>query len=154
MATKSAELTSIESGSLVNPRANGRLRFKSATINGGTAGQVLRFFRVRSNDCIKELKGSISAAVGSSVTEVGLHDINTGSEVDADEFAAANQFTRTALTIAGLMPLKQANPNQLVWEGLGLTSDPGIEYDVTITLTTMGSTAGDITLSMYYNSGD
>jgi hypothetical protein len=93
---------------------------------------------------LREAIGYIAAAADDSATNVGLHRTigDGGAVVDADFFASAVDLSGGPFSLldlvreAGTSGWTLANAESMIWQGLGLTSDPGIEYDVTATIST------------------
>lgn len=146
--------------------SGGRVRKKIGEVTlAGTQSNddVMRFFTVRSNAVIHSLALSCPAISGATDVNFGLHTQGaSGAAVDDNLFDDA-QTLATALTrqekrvqdaSAAHSALAVGTLNLPVWGLLGLTSDPGLEYDVTGTLIAAGSTASTVTLEMEYTSGD
>lgn len=112
----------------------------SAADDSGTS--VFRFFRIRSNDCVHSLRYSGADASSAGAIDVGIYQTadNGGAVVDADFFASAFALTNgpdsnTEIAFeSGVYTI--ANSVKPLWQALGLTTDPGIEYDVAATITT------------------
>ena len=144
-----------------------RLYIKSDTVSIVAAdddADVLRFFRVRSCDSIKSLQVRTSGIAGFTDADVGLHTIGTnGAAVDADlygdaltlatEAPATPHVVATAAYLEGRSLLAPSTVNNAVWEDLGLSADPVLEYDVTITANTIGAATGTVSLTMLYTAG-
>lgn len=122
---------------------------------GDTDTHVFRFMRVRSSDRISAILIGNDALTGCTDVDVGLYATakDGGAEVDADLFydgisiASAADYTirtRDAATF-GIEKAEQA-----IWQLLGLSSDPGREYDLTLLFNTGGSAAGDIGVMVRY----
>lgn len=121
-----------------------------------SAGSQYRFFRVKSNDVILQLRFG-STALTAGALSIGLWFTNTGAHVSANAehlFAtsincasavppADNRYTNLALTTAG----------QRVWELLGLSSDPVTTYDVVAVSTTAATVAGTLYADIIVASG-
>ncbi len=113
-----------------------------ATAADDSANAIGRFFRVRSNDCIHSLRYSGADATTGGAIDLGLYQTaeNGGAVVDADFFASAFVLTNgpdhnTELAFeSGVYTI--ANSVKPLWQAMGLTTDPGIEYDVAYTITT------------------
>ncbi len=171
--THSAELQNVEASPPVANdvrHSHGRLRIKSATVAIAAAdddGTTLRFFRVKSSDSIKSLQLMHDTVTGSSDWDCGLYTINSGAVVDSNLYAEA--FT-IAVAVPEIPHALVSSPyqelrygvaasnineiNNMVWEDLGLSADPQLEYDVVLLSTTVGSAAGDVSLTMLYTAGD
>lgn len=114
--------------------------------SGDSVGSTYRLGKIRSSDFIDRIRLDTTADMGTTTTaDIGLYDLlthsNGGTVVDADFFASAVSLKDGALSnsdvtfesgaAGGLI----ANAEKRVWEALGLSSDPGKEYDVAMTLT-------------------
>lgn len=94
--------------------------------------------------------------LGSTGTaDIGLYQTtaNGGAVADADFFASAQALT-TALLQSDVMlesgVIDEAEMEQPVWQLLGLSADPKIDYDVVLTATQAIELAGTITLQVQY----
>ncbi len=125
----------------------------AAVANGDSIGSVYRMVRIRSS-CRVNSVSLVTDAITSAAADIGLYRkaADGGAVVDADFFraaqtiATASQCTQVAhgnLMKAGQLTLR-------VWELLGLTQDPGIEYDVALTLTAAATAAGNVGLKCDY----
>ncbi len=121
---------------------------EAATLAAGAS--TYRFGKVRSADYYHAMRIVTTADAGTTTTvDIGLYDINGGAVVDQDFFASALSLKDNALvtTGSGANAADQTfeagaagglitNAEKRIWECLGLTSDPGKEYDVAMTLIT------------------
>ena len=115
---------------------------------------VFRIGRVRSKDLVSSIKIAHTALTSGTDYDIGLHSVAEagGAVVDKDFFADGLDLSsaRTVLTEVRYSSITASAANGIssgekrVWEQLGLTSDPGLEYDLTITANTIGSAAGTI----------
>ncbi len=119
----------------------------AAAAAGGT---VYRMARVHSNDSIHLLKVGNTANGGSGAVTVGLYTINGGAAVSAALFATGIS------TVAAVVPadlrystLTASTAGQRVWELLGLTADPNLDYDLCVVLTTNGGTLATLYLEVH-----
>lgn len=135
--------------------ANGRVRAARAicaVANAKDAGSIYRFFRVKSNDLIKELILD-NATLGAGCTmDFGLYQTaaNGGAVVDADLFASAvdmNTANRGLDVTRESGIITVANMEKPLWELLGLSADPQIEYDVAATTVVASAAAGSMCLT-------
>lgn len=141
----------------------GRLREKCETVevaNGDSANSTYRFFRIKSGDRVSDLIMD-SDDIGTTTTyDLGLYRnaADGGAVVDADFFASAVVVNAGALSNqlvareSGVVDI--ANRHKAIWEQLGLTSDPRIDYDVVATLVGAADGAGTLTLTMRYIDGN
>jgi hypothetical protein len=91
-----------------------------------------------------------------TVADFGIYQTtaNGGAVVDADFFGSA--VVLNAGAIAGTRIEHESavyDPDDVekpLWQALGLTSDPGISYDVVATLTAAADAAGTISLKVRY----
>lgn len=157
--TKSTQITNLEASPVVKTAVYdtfAKVRRKAATVeaaNGDSIGSTFRFFRVRSSDVVSALK-LYCDAITSGAADVGLYDTleNGAAVVDADFFASAQSIASAIKTGTEIQHESDVfnidDVNKRVWEALGLTADPGKEYDVVATLTAAAAAAGTITLVM------
>lgn len=165
-----ADINSTQIASLVaspsqrtDVRTNGgRVRNKIGTVTfAGTQSNddVVRLFRVKSGDVITSLKLSTTASItGMTDVNFGLHTINGGAAVDDNLFKDARALNAVILNeelrIGAASALNVSTSGQAVYELLGLTEDPNLEYDVTATLIAAGSNTNGMALRMSYTAGD
>lgn len=115
------------------------------TNSDDSIGSTYRFCRIPSRARITEVIGIADVgSAGAGIGDVGLYQTaaNGGAVVDADHFASAWDFSNA--DEKGILLTHEAaaagcflavNAGKQVWEAAGLTSDPGRDYDVTMTLT-------------------
>lgn len=129
-----------------------------AIASGDSIASVFRFGKIRSSDFVDRLR-MVSADIGTTTAgDVGLYDLltatNGGTVVDADFFGSAvslnggaidSDVTFEAAAAGGLY----TNGDRQVWQALGLSADPGKEYDVALTLTGAADAAGTVLLRVY-----
>jgi hypothetical protein len=164
MATEALKSQQITNATAVPPVLNpayqdgGRVRVKRARVltvlAAADVGSTYRFFRIKSNDMIKEMILDNGAHGGSAAFNFGLHAVNAdgsiGAVVDADFFGSAITTIAAARGVDILREsavLTMANMEKRVWEALGLTADPQVEYEVVATVTTITAAAADIVLT-------
>jgi len=137
-------------------RKTAKYAFAGAQANADT----LRMMRIKSNDVPNEILLSCDALTGMTNVDVGLYlPGNAGAVVDVNLFDSA-QTLATAL----VRQEKRVGTNsafttsetlgQTVWELLGLSADPVLEYDLVLTLIASGTASGDVILELVYNAGD
>ena len=159
--TKSTAISNADATPVVlsSPRVvNGFLRESVATLEvaaGDDDNSVYRFVRVPSNARISSVEYANDAITGGTDYNVGVFDTaaNDGAAVsenlfaDALDLSSAHAFTdctyeTTATNIAKV--------DQELWQLLGLTSDPGKEYDICAKGITVGTAAGTISLRVRF----
>lgn len=120
-------------------------------------GSTYRVLRVSSSARVSELTLSHTAMTGGAA-DVGLYRTaaDGGAVVDADFFASAVSIAAAAdhnnVTFeSGVVTVP--NRAKRIWEQLGLTADPFIDYDVVLTLTAAITAAGSVVARMRYVDG-
>lgn len=123
------------------------------------AASTIRFFRVKSNDIVHKLWLDATSFGTGCTAHVGLYRTNDdgGAVADADLFAsavdmAAAQRATDVTRESGVITV--ANMEKRIWELLGLTQDPQIEYDVVLTLAVAATVAGTACLQAEVVGGD
>lgn len=155
---ESAPITNLEATPLTKVNVNlmgGVLRESAAYITTNaddSIGSVYKMVRIPSNARVSQVLASHdvgSATAGKA--DIGLYDTleNGDAVVDVDFFASAWDFNDAGDT-SNLDLTHEAAANesflvneteQRIWEILGLSEDPGKEYDVCFTLTEAIATA-------------
>lgn len=118
----------------------------------GDLGSTYRFFSIPSNARMSQLLIYSPDMGTTGLADVGLYDTtsNGGLVVDADFFASAIDMKTAALNgsdithESGVFSL--ANSEKMLWQALGLSSDPCKEYDVVLTTTEAFSAGGSVKL--------
>lgn len=124
-----------------------------AAANGDSIGSTYRFMRVRSSDRVSAVK-LYCDAITSGAGDVGLYRTaaDGGAVVDADFFASAQSIASAITTgteiqhesgVYGIEDIELP-----LWSGLGLSADPGVDYDIVVTLTAATTAAGDVSLKV------
>lgn len=127
--------------------------------NGDSIGSVYRFSRVPSNAVPAALIKK-SDAIASAVADFGLYRTaaDGGAVVDADFFGSAVALTGADTTgtdivhESGVVDISEVE--QPLWQLLGLTADPGIEYDIAATLTVAATGSGTLTTAFSFTLGN
>lgn len=123
--------------------------------NGDSANSKYFFGTIPSNARMIALYLSCDGAGTNSAMDIGLYQTtaNGGAVVDADCFASA-QALGTALTHSNVMHesgvLGIEDLEKPIWEVLGLTADPKVDYDVIGTVTTALDAGDTLTLQGLY----
>lgn len=158
---KSSVITNADASPVVLNSAQlsgGRLRFKrgwGTTVTAAAeAGSTIRCFRVKSNDLVALMFLDCTAFGTGCTANIGLYKTTAdgGAVVDADFFASAVDIS-AALVQSNVTREAAGTPNAVnymekcIWEALGLSTDPQIEYDVAITLGAAATGTGTACLS-------
>ena len=138
---------------------NGRMRASGQTIEiatGNSSDSVYRFFSIPSNARVSELLAYSDDMGTATAANVGLYDTteNGSAVVDADFFASALSLNGGALVGSNITHESAVfgveDRESMLWEALGLSSDPNKHYDVCATLTADSDVGGTLTLEAKY----
>jgi hypothetical protein len=153
VTTKSKVITNRDAGTLSNSNiAKGNvleaLGVVSA-VSGDSIGSKYIFAQVPSNARMSEVLVTAPDIGTTTAADIGLYDTtaNGGAVVDADFFTAAFVLNAGAVAnsnVAHGNVITLANSEKMLWELLGLTSDPCKHYDIAATLTGAADAAGAI----------
>lgn len=158
VTTKSTAITNLDATRLVQNTPliqRGVLKNSLGYVAVGSADSIAsqyRMCRIRSADCLRSLS-LFCSAITSAAANIGLYGINGGVAVVSPTYgsgAAACFASAQSLASAlnGLNVTYSVTTLDLaekrVWELLGFTSDPGVEYDLTVTLTAAATAAGKL----------
>ena len=139
--------------------ADGMLRRAVGTLEALAADDVAsiyRFVRVPSNAHIHKVEFAGDAQGATGIINVGVYQTadNGSAVVDADHFASlldpgAGAIARTDITHeSAVYGIEDAE--KPLWEALGLSADPGIDYDIAATATEILADGGTLTLWVEY----
>lgn len=142
----------------------GRLRVAVETLamTSGVSGDVKRFVRLPSRALVTRVELANddldSNAAPTLATDLGLYRTtgDGGAVVDADFFASAITQLQAAAAFTDVTyesgVVSVANRGKRVWEQLGLSADPRVDYDVAMTYTANAATHanGNATLRITY----
>jgi hypothetical protein len=154
-AYKTNALTNLDATPIVraNPWVHGGNSKQYAgtveAVNGDSIGSTYRFFRVGS--WMRPVGFSIFCdAITSAAADLGLYRTTAdgGAVVSQSLFASAVSIA-SAITAGSEIRFEQddiANIEKRIWELLGLSSDPNLEYDVALTLTAAATAGGTVSL--------
>lgn len=126
-------------------------------VNGDSINSTYRMLRISSSTRVTELLLYCDAITTCSA-DIGLYRTadDGGAVVDAN-FFASEQLLDTASVVglnvlyeAAAGPADVANIEKRIWQMLGLSADPGIQYDVVLTLTAAAGSAGTVSLKCRY----
>lgn len=127
-------------------------------VNGDSATSKFLFCSVPSNAYVRSVKLT-SPDIGTTTTmDVGLYRTTQegGAVVDVDYWASAASLSGGAISKsevineAGAAGGLNTNAEKRIWEILGLTSDPGLVYDVVGTLTGAADAGGAVLLELQF----
>jgi hypothetical protein len=118
-------------------------------VNGDSIGSTYRFFRIGS--WMRPVSLTLFCdAITSAAGDLGLYrTASDGGAVVSQTLFASAQSIASAITLGTHVRFEQddvANVEKRVWELLGLSADPNLEYDVTLTLTAAATAGGTISL--------
>lgn len=131
----------------------GRMRETAGTVEtlaADDAGSVYRLCRVPSNCRVTSILLGSDAITGATASDVGVYKTarDGGTVVDADFFAtdvdisSATAFTEVMLEATATDIAKCEQP---LWQLLGLSADPMIDYDICVTVNDV-TAAGTISM--------
>lgn len=156
VATKSTPLTNADATpAVINASRVDRARgLRSvgvvAAVSADSIASVYRFCRVRSSDRVSSIMLSCTA-ITTCAADVGLYQTAKagGAVFDADFFASA-QSLAAVLSNADITHeaavYTVAMREMPLWQAMGLTTDPMIDYDIAATLTAAAGSAGTIAI--------
>lgn len=158
--TKSARCTNADATPRVldSPNVNhGKVRRTVGTIetvSGDSIGSTYRLARVHSSWTITAIN-LYCDAITTCAADCGLYRIAaeaSGAVVAVSCYATAQSLASALTTPTNIhYEFKDiANCQRQVWQDAGLTADPGLWYDVTLTLTAAAGAAGTIVLDVFY----
>jgi hypothetical protein len=153
MATlKSTQVTNLDAVPLVREpshRDSGMLQESTSAIVTAAAqpaADILHMVKVPSNARVSQVLLSNPTAAVAGAVDCGLYTKGvdgTYTVVDADFFASAQALT-AALVNSDITHesgvYTTANTEKALWEALGLTADPKIDYFISLTITTTFNT--------------
>jgi len=129
---------------------------KVEVANGDSIASIYRLVTVPSNARIVRVSLRITGTITTAAGDIGVYKApaHGGTVVDVDLFATAQALssalavwtdvTNESTTMTATLMEKR------LWEAVGLTADPGIDYDIAITLTAAAGAAGQITMMVDY----
>jgi uncharacterized membrane protein len=160
VAVKSTPVTNADTpaNQTLNPATidGGNVRHKRGictAANGDSIASTFRFCRIRSSDLVKEVVLDNATWGAACTMDIGLYRTaaDGGAVVDADFFASAvdmNAANRGLDVTRESGVITVANMEKRVWQLLGLSSDPNVDYDVTGTLAGAAAAAGAACVSV------
>lgn len=165
VTVKSARITGRDStppvrgGLTLGPR---RLYAEVATVevtNGDSIASKFILATVPSHASMRELV-IYCDAITSAAADFGVYRTTQdgGAVVDADAFGSAVSLATAITTGANILHesgvLDISEIEQPLWQILGLTVDPGIDYDIVATLTAAATASGTLTARAVYALGN
>lgn len=155
---KSNAITAIDAKELVNSNIlDGQLRALvgcAVIASGDSATSTYRIGQFPSNARVSQVILSHPDIGTTTTADVGLYDVAGGAVVDADFFAAAYSLKDGAAY--GIDVTHRATGfahnecDKMLWEALGLSSDPKKMYELALTLVGAADAAGDVAVKAYF----
>lgn len=120
-----------------------------AIANGDSIGSTYIFCQIPSHAIPISVRISSPDIGTTTAADVGLYKSTAdgGAVVDADFFKAAVSLSGGALAKSEVVNgnvATLANGEKPIWELLGLSADPGLKYDIVLTLTGAADAAGTV----------
>jgi hypothetical protein len=154
-AYKTSAITNLDATPIVraNPWVHGgnskRFAGTVEAVNGDSIGSTYRMFRIGS--WMRPVSLVLFCdAITTCAADLGLYrSAADGGAVVSQSLFASAQSLASAVTAGTNIRFEQddiANIEKRVWELLGLTADPNLEYDVAFTLTAAAGAGGTISL--------
>lgn len=162
VTTKSAGITNRDSTPVVLTNSYlARAQVKKAAglvtaVSGDSIASKYLFCSIPSNALVHSVQVSAPDIGTTGTMDLGLYQTtaNGSAVVDADFFKAAINVNSGAITKSEVLygnVVTVANAEKRVWEALGLTVDPQIDYDVVGTLAAAMDAGGAIMVEVYYS---
>jgi hypothetical protein len=135
--------------------AEGRVRVifsKAVLANGDSATSKIFLGKIPSSAIMLKQFSRVSteAITGLTDVDIGLYLNGVAAGTGGAEIIANGQTFATAADVALLAGVTTPNLGLRVWELLGLTQDPGVEYDVVALLNAGAGAAGSFTVQLWY----
>lgn len=126
-----------------------------AIANGDSIASKYLALSVPSNAVVNSLRVSSPDIGTTTAADVGLYrsTADGSAVVDADFFKAALSLSGGAITKSENLNgniITVANMEKRLWEHLGLAADPGVLYDIVLTLTAAADAAGSVAVEVDY----
>lgn len=124
--------------------------------NGDSIGSTYRVGSIPSRAVVLAVRVTSPDIGTTTAADIGLYrtTADAGAVVDADFFASAVSLNGGALSKSDVTlestVVSVANAAKPVWENLSLTSDPSVDYDVTLTLTGAADATGTALIEVEY----
>jgi hypothetical protein len=119
---------------------------------------VYRLARLRSSDRVSQINLFSDAITGGTAFDLGLYRTadDGGAAVDADLFATDLDLSSAVAGTDVTYEATAANIDKIekrLWELLGLSADPQVDYDIALTGDTVGTAAGTVSLRVRFTGG-
>jgi len=162
VTTKAGAITNRDSTPVVLSNAsilNGLIHEAVGTVeaaNGDSIASKYIFATIPSNARVSQILVYSDDVGTTTAADFGIYQTtaNGSAVVDADFFASAVSLSGGALNGTDITHESAVfDPDDVekpLWQALGLTSDPGLMYDVVATLTAAADAAGTISLKVRY----
>lgn len=114
---------------------------------------VFRFVRVPSNARVISILRSNDAITAGTSYDIGLYQTaqNGGAVASATVFANVVDLSSAGAQVESRFENSNIDTiEKRLWELLGLTADPRVDYDIAMTANTVGTAAGTISLEVRY----
>lgn len=160
VALKSTAITAIDAKELVDASIlDGQVRTfigNASITSGDDIASTYRIGQFPSNARVSSVVISSPDIGTTTLADIGLYQTsaNGGAVVDADFFASALSLKDGALSAvdvtheSGVFSL--TNSGKMIWEALGLSADPKINYELALTLTAAADGTGVATVKAYF----
>lgn len=124
---------------------------KAALTAAADVGSTYRLVRVPSSARITSIKRTNGASGATGQVDVGVYKTaaDGGAVVDADIFEN-EAVLETAGVEVELGPAAAGDKEKRLWELLGLSADPGIDYDVALTVSEVMASGIDAALEVQW----
>jgi len=126
--------------------------------SGDSIGSTYRLIRIKSGARVSALKLYCDAISTSGAADIGVYRTaaDGGAAVSASLFGSAVVLTSALANSDVTYEATATNISKIeqrLWELLGLSADPFLEYDIVATLTAAAGGAGTICLKVQYADG-
>lgn len=129
--------------------------------NGDSIASIFRMVTLPSNAC-GEIVKLYCDAITSAAGDIGIYRTiaDGGAVVDVDFYASAQSIAAAITTGTEVQHEADATDagagfgladlEKPLWQRLGLTADPGVDYDIAVTLTAAATAAGTLGLKVLF----
>lgn len=154
--TKTAKLTALDADgdkkAILPPSPELVMEATLELVSGDSIGSTYRLLRLPSHFRPTSVRLS-SDAITTCAADVGLYQnaTNGGLVASAALFGSAVSLATAQLlteVIAEATPTDIDKAGKRLWERLGLTADPAVSYDLTLTLTAAAGSAGTVAVQV------